>query len=313
MRGLEAVTLSIPPTPGNSIVRRPGNDGLFTLGSVFQDRGYDTRFIYGGHGYFDNMNAFYEGNGFTIIDRNDFADSEVEFANVWGVCDEDLFKKVISEGDASFAAGKPFFSLIMTTSNHRPYTFPEGRIDMPSEGGGREAGVKYADYSVGRLIEWARTKPWFDNTLFVFVADHTAGSAGKMALTPAKYHIPLIFYAPGHIAPRVYDRMASQIDMAPVLLGLLNVSYTSKFYGEDLLNEAEPSARAFISTYQKMGMLRDGEVVVLGPNRQTDAYTMGEGTPVDPNASLLQDAIAYYQHASGWKERQRRIDTRLAQ
>ena len=141
VRGLEAITLSIPPLPGISIVKRPGNEGLFSWGSLMQDKGYETKYLYAGYGYFDNMSYFFSHNGFSIVDRSNFTRDEITFANIWGVCDEDLFKKTIQESDKSWTAGKPFFSMVMTTSNHRPYTYPAGKIDIRGghgEGRGRE-------------------------------------------------------------------------------------------------------------------------------------------------------------------------------
>ncbi|MCP5361664.1 MAG: sulfatase-like hydrolase/transferase [Hyphomicrobiales bacterium] len=222
VRGLEAISLSIPPSPGRSIVKRPNNENLASLGFVFQDRGYDTRFIYGGYGYFDNMNYFFEHNGFGIVDRAKFLDEEQTFANAWGLCDEDLFRKVISEARASYGAGKPFMHMVMTTSNHRPYTFPENEDGIPVSGGGRSAGIRYADYAVGKFIEAAKKEPWFMDTVFIFVADHTAGSAGKSELSIRKYHIPFMIYAPGFITAQKVPNMTSQIDVAPILLGLLD-------------------------------------------------------------------------------------------
>lgn len=312
VRGLEAVTLSIPPTPGQSIVRRPNNDNLFSLGFVFQDRGYDTAFIYGGHGYFDNMNEFFSKNGFDIVDRTMFEESDVTFSNIWGVCDEDLYNQVIKQADKSFSKGKKFMFEVMTTSNHRPYTYPDGKIDIPSKSGGRSGGVKYADYAVGQFIKDAKKKPWFKDTVFVFVADHTAGAGGKIELSPQKYHIPAIFYAPGFIKPKSYDYIASQIDIAPTLLGALNFSYYTKFYGEDLINDAdEPEhAHAFISNYQKVAYLKDGQLTVLEPMDKAE-YFEGESeiTKEKSNQSLLIDTVTYYQSASGWKERMKRIPT----
>lgn len=84
VRGLEALTLSIPPTPGNSIVRRKNNENLFNIGTPFIERGYETKFIYGGDGYFDNMNYYFANNGFEAIDRPQFSDDEINFSNVWG-------------------------------------------------------------------------------------------------------------------------------------------------------------------------------------------------------------------------------------
>ena len=194
-RGMEAVTLSIPPTPGRSIVKRPDNDNMFSLGFLFKQRGYDTKFIYSGYGYFDNMNAFFSKNGFDVIDRNNLKNEEISFANIWGVCDEDILIRVIKECDKSYQNQKPFFSYLMTTSNHRPFTYPEGKIDIPSHTN-RDGGVKYADYALGEFFKEAQKRPWFDNTIFVIIADHCAGSAGRSSLPVHRYHIPLFIYAP---------------------------------------------------------------------------------------------------------------------
>jgi phosphoglycerol transferase MdoB-like AlkP superfamily enzyme len=158
VRGLEAITLSMPPMPGTSIIKRPGNENFFSWGSIMKERGYDNKFIYGGFGYFDNMNRFFAGNGFEVIDRNVMNKDEITFANIWGICDEDLFKRVIAEAGKSYEHKKPFFSVVMTTSNHRPFTYPDGRVDIPSHTG-RQGGVKYADYALGRFIDEAQKQP----------------------------------------------------------------------------------------------------------------------------------------------------------
>jgi phosphoglycerol transferase MdoB-like AlkP superfamily enzyme len=311
VRGLEALTLSVPPTPGQSILRRPHNAGLFTLGDVFRDRGYDTRFLYGGYGYFDNMNAFFAGNGFEVIDRTSLSSAEIHFENVWGVSDEDLYQRVLKEADRSFAAGTPFFQLVMTTSNHRPFSYPNGVIDIFSKTG-RLGGVKYADYAIGHFLDAARLKPWFKDTLFVFVADHTAGTGGRIELDPTRYHIPLIFYAPSFVAPATHEGMASQIDVAPVLLGLLNTSYVSRFYGRDVLNERDAVPRAFISTYEKVGLVRGDTTLVLGPRQTIAAYAgLSKKRRADIDPELEADAITYFQSASDWSQHSRRLDTLL--
>jgi phosphoglycerol transferase MdoB-like AlkP superfamily enzyme len=310
VRGLEAITLSIPPLPGRSIVKRPGNENLASLGFVFRDRGYDTRFIYGGYGYFDNMNYFFEHNGFDIVDRSDFADSEQTFANAWGLCDEDVFNKVIAEARKSRAAGHPFMHVVMTTSNHRPYTFPPSRADIPVSGGGRTAGVRYADYAVGRFIEDARREPWFDDTVFVFIADHTAGSAGKAELSVEKYHIPFLVYAPGFATPRTVESVTSQIDLAPTLLGMLDFAYVGRFYGEDVLADFDEHYHAFVANYQRLGYLADKKLVILLPGKRLSAYADGRRVqPSEIDRDLLLKTIAIYTHASQWRTWMKRIDT----
>ena len=298
VRGLEALTLSMPPLPGTSVVKRPKNENFVSWGSVMKKKGYDNKFIYAGHGYFDNMNYFYANNGFRTIDRTNFSKEEISFTNAWGVCDEDLFLKVVKEGDLSHADKKPFFSVVMTTSNHRPFTYPGGKIDIPSKTG-RDGGVKYSDYAIGRLLAEAKKKPWFNNTIFVIVADHCAGSAAKLALPVKNYEIPLFIYAPAFIKPQVVDRMMSQIDVAPTLLGLLNIGYTSTFIGKDILSTDPWTERAFISTYQKLGYIQDQRMLVLGPKKEADYFNFvrkdGGTTVLKPQADLLMDALGYIQ------------------
>lgn len=298
VRGLEALTLSMPPLPGTSIVKRPKNENFVSWGSVTKEKGYDNKFIYAGHGYFDNMNYFYANNGFATIDRTNFSNNEITFTNAWGVCDEDLFMKVIKEADLSYGSKKPFFSVVMTTSNHRPFTYPDGKIDIPSHTG-RNGGVKYADYAIGRLLAEAKKKPWFNDTIFVIVADHCAGSAAKLALPVKNYEIPLFIYAPAVIKPQVVDRMMSQIDVAPTVLGLLNFRYTSAFIGKDILSADAWNERAFISTYQKLGYIQDDKLVVLGPKKEADYFSFarkdGATTVLKPQEDLLMNALAYIQ------------------
>ncbi|HEC97758.1 MAG TPA: alkaline phosphatase family protein [Nitrospirae bacterium] len=303
IRGMEAVTLSVPPTPGRSIVKRPDNHNMFSSGFIFKEKGYENKFIYAGYGYFDNMNDFFSHNGFSIVDRTNMTKEEITFSNVWGVCDEDLFNKALKESDKSYKKGKPFFNYIMTTSNHRPYTYPDGKIDIPSHTG-RSGGVKYTDYSIEQFLKKAEHKPWFKNTIFVIVADHNGGSAGKTSLPAWRYKIPLLIYAPNIIAPNTISKVSSQIDLMPTLFSIMNWSYESEFYGKDILDK-KFRERAFIGTYQKLGFLRNKRLVILEPDRSVHEYNIvnqglrsikyKEITPLKKDES---DAITYYQSAS---------------
>ena len=302
VRGLEALSLALPPTPGQSIVRRPKNQALYSLGSVFEDKGYSVLFAYGGYGYFDNMNAFFDANDYRVIDRTSIAKNEIEFENIWGVADEHLFDKVLAEIDREKAAdpARPVFTHIMTTSNHRPYTYPPGRIDIPS-GSGREGAVKYTDHALGRLIERARGRPWFDDTVFVITADHGANARGSATIPVNHYRIPVFVYAPKHVAPERVDRLMSQIDIAPTLLGLLDFRYYSKFLGHDVLHSAGVTDRAFVANFQTLGYLRGDSMVVLRPRKSVETYSKSGSGFVATGAAdpeLVREAIAFYQVAS---------------
>jgi phosphoglycerol transferase MdoB-like AlkP superfamily enzyme len=204
--------------------------------------------------------------------------------------------------DKSYAAGKLFFHHIMTVSNHRPYTYPEGRIDISPSRQVREGAVKYTDWSIGRFIDAAKTKPWFANTIFVIVADHCAKSAGKTEIPVMDYHIPCWVYAPGIIMPRIENKLTAQIDLAPTLLGLLNLHYTSKFYGYDILKLSAGKERLFMGTYQNVAYARNNKMVVLSPQQKIEMFAVnfitGEQTKIPLEDSLVNEAIAYYQTAS---------------
>jgi phosphoglycerol transferase MdoB-like AlkP superfamily enzyme len=303
VRGMEAVTLSVPPTPGRSIVKRPLNDNLDSIGDIFKKYGYENKFIYAGHGYFDNMNNFFSKNGFEIVDRLNFEDSEITFANVWGVCDEDLLNKTLKEADKSYKDKKPFFNYVMTTSNHRPYTYPDGKIDIPSHSG-RSGGVKYTDYAIDNFLKQAKSKPWFKDTIFVIVADHNGGSAGKSSLPLYRYKIPLIIYAPDFIKPQVVSKLASQIDTMPTIFNLLGFNYKAKFYGNNILDE-HFKQRAFIGNYQKLGYVKNGYVYYLTPDKKAHKQkivklklTSVKYKQEDIKKDELEEIVTYYQSAS---------------
>jgi phosphoglycerol transferase MdoB-like AlkP superfamily enzyme len=302
VRGLEALTASFPPIPTVSIVRRPHNDGIATWGRVMRDLGYQTSFLYGGYGYFDNMNAFYSGNGFEVLDRN--AIDHVRFENIWGVSDEDLFDLALRHFSAQHARGEPFFSIIMTTSNHKPYTFRPGleKLGIPPEGGHRAAGVKYADYALGYFLREAAKQPWFDDTVFVVVADHGARVYGKADIPMHSYEIPLMIYSPRHVQPRRVDTLMTQIDVAPTVLGLLGLPYEAPFFGQDVLHAPEGSRVALFSHDHDVAIYRNRRLAVLGLDGKVRDYLYDQGndqlTPTGPDPELDALGIAYFQTAA---------------
>jgi phosphoglycerol transferase MdoB-like AlkP superfamily enzyme len=301
VRGLEAVTLSIPPTPGDSLIKERHNENLFSLADIFNQRGYVSEFVYGGYGYFDNMNYFFGHNGYKDVDRRDIpANATIHSENVWGVADEDLYTLAMTQMDKIHAEGKPFFLHIMTTSNHRPYTWPQGRVDLPQ--GKRNGAVKYTDWAIGDFIRRMRAKPYFRDTVFVITADHCADSSGKSRIPINHYLIPLLIYSPAHIAPRRIERMTSQIDIPPILLGLLHFSYRSRFFGHNVLNLPPDRDRAFPSTYQNLGYLRGDRLTILSPNRKLEQVkpdpATGGATPYrQVDQADVRQTIAAYQVA----------------
>lgn len=301
VRGLEALSLCIPPTPGQSVVRRPHNEELFALSTVFEKKGYACDFIYGGYGYFDNMNYFFSNNHYKVVDRQELSEEEIDYENIWGVADENLFSLALREINNTTKNQKPIFAHIMTTSNHRPFTYPEDRIDIPSHSS-REGAVKYTDFAIGQFIKKCSKQSWFANTVFIITADHCASSAGKTDLPIEKYHIPLLIYSTSHISPGEVPAFMSQIDIGPTLLGLLNFTYESKFFGYDVFQIDPQQQRAFISTYQKLGYIKGDKMVILSPQKKAEEvaidFSTYETKPVKPDAKLIEEAVAWYETSS---------------
>lgn len=309
VRGLEAVTLSLPPLPGHAIPVRKDNKNFQTLGSVLRENGYQTTFFYGGYSQFDNMKDFFGGNGYQIVDRTDIPSDKISHETIWGVADEDLFSHTLTVLSEQARSAKPFFAHVMTTSNHRPFTYPAGRIAIPS-GSGREGAVQYADWSVGDFLSKAKSLPWYEDTVFVFIADHTSLGRGRIDLEPKNFHIPFLIYSPKHIRPRQVDSLNSQIDLAPTVLGLLGIGYDSYIMGQDILTEGSKHQRAFMANYLTVGYMEEGRLVSLMPNRKRsvlDLATMREMSLASPDVQeLLQEAIAHFQFSSRWLDRRPR-------
>ncbi|MBI4195720.1 MAG: LTA synthase family protein [Betaproteobacteria bacterium] len=311
VRGMEAVTASFPPVPAESLVKRRGNEGMFNWSGVMRRNGYSPTFVYGGYGTFDNMNYFFGNNGYRVIDRTDM--DAPKFSNIWGVSDEDLFRNAFRVYDEQHARGERIFSVVMTTSNHKPFTFPEGVNGVAPRGGGREAGVRYADYAIGGFMDELRRRPYFRDTLVVIVADHGARVYGREDIPLPSYEIPFIVYAPRHIAPRRVAALVSQIDVAPTVLGLLNISYDSVFFGKDVLAAAPANRSAPLNHNRDIALYSDGIVNELGFRgaRASFAYDREQRRqrPVPGDEEGLKDTASLFQIAYDlYRTRRYRLD-----
>lgn len=307
VRGLEAGSAGLPPLPGKSVVRWPDVTNLNTLGATLAARGWSAHFVYGGYGMFDNMNGYFGAQGYQVTDRTGFREGLVEFENVWGVADEHLFDQVLIEMDKDAAAGRPFFGHIMTASNHVPFTYPAGRINIPSPGK-RRGGVKYADYAVGPSSRWPARSRRSTTRSFSLSPSHCARSAGKAKIPVHRYHIPAIVYAPKIVAPQRIDTVVSQIDLVPTLLAMLGMQADDHFIGRDIMRMLPEDGRALLSTYQNLGYLKGDVMTVLLPKRKIETFRISangrkEAQPMPTDARLAEEAIAYFQGTAILMER----------
>lgn len=304
VRAIEATTSSLPPLPGESIVRRDNSVGLFTLPSLLASQGYQTMFVYGGRALFDGMGTYLHQNGVErMVDQSTYPPGT--FATAWGVCDEAIFTKALEVMDEAHAQGKPFYSLVLSVSNHRPFTFPQGHIKAEGRFHRRENVVRYADWALGRFMAQAKSHAFYQNTLFVLMGDHGARVYGKAEIPLASYEVPILFVGPGVPAGVRLETLTSSLDVPPTILGILGLDYESKFFGHDVFRISPEDGRALMTHGSEIALMRGGRMAVLGLRESAALFTVDENKneiakvkSVDAAGhELIEDAIAYYSGA----------------
>lgn len=272
IRGYEGVYCSFPPLPGDSVVARDRTDGFETIAQVLSRDGYETTFIYAGRGVFDGTGSFARKNGWSrFLELKDFRNPE--FTTVWGVCNEDLYDRAITEMRSAHQAGRPFFITTMSVSNHKPYTYPAGRIPQDPLEKRRDNVVRYTDHALGAFFEKARKEAFWSNTVFAVVADHGARVYGSQTIPIRSYEIPMVVLGPAVAShPRRVSTLGCQLDVAPTLLGLIGRPYVSTFFGHDLLNDPEGGHRILLHHNRSVGIYADERLVVFNLNRHIEYF-----------------------------------------
>jgi len=292
VRGIEAVITGFLPTPARSVVKLGlAQRGFYTLAQTLKQKGYSTEFIYGGESHFDNMGSFFLSNGFDkTLDKHDFKNPK--FLGSWGVSDENLF----NEAHNHFLehGAQPFFSLVFTTSFHSPFEFPDGRIELYQQPkNSQNNSVKYADYALGQFFKKAKTAPYWDNTVFLIVADHNTRVYGASLVPVPYFQIPGLILG-GTIKPDRYNFVASQIDLPPTLLSLIGIESDTPMVGKDL-TKVEPGyqGRAIMQYGNNHAYMKGNKVIIHQPFKASEQYIFKNGilTP-ETNVDLALDKLA---------------------
>lgn len=297
VRGIEAVISGFPPTIKRSVVKLAETQkGFFTIADLLARQNYETSFIYGGSAHFDNMRRFFMNNGFqTVIDQKDF--ESPEFVSTWGVSDEDLFKK--THEYLSARGDQPFFSLVFSSSNHKPFEIPEGRVKKRTgPDAAREMAVAYADYALGEFLKLARSSTYYDNTIFLVVSDHNSRVKGANLIPVERFHVPGVILGSG-VEPRRVPGIVSQIDLLPTLLSLMGIDSRHPAIGYDLTQAGylDGAGRAQMQFHDLQGWLEPGRLVVLQPNLPMRSFLYEPGmelhTDPNPDEDMMRRALAH--------------------
>jgi phosphoglycerol transferase MdoB-like AlkP superfamily enzyme len=287
-QGMAAVFSAFPAQPKTSIITQPNKyNKLPCINKVLRDAGYQTSFMFGGQLSYGNIRSYMYYNEFDrIIEGEDFA-ADVPQGKL-GVHDQFLFDRQLAE---LTTAKQPFFASLFTLSTHGPFDFPQGR-DLNF--GGKEEdyvnSIYYADSCISDFISKAKKQPWYANTLFVFVSDHSHNTPKNYAFNePAYRRIPLIFY--GDVIRKEYrgkqfTTTASQTDLAATLLGQLSLDASPFHYSKNLFN---PGAKrfAYYSFDEGFGMVHDHASLTWSVDGRGD-YTARPVTSGETTADSLQ-------------------------
>jgi phosphoglycerol transferase MdoB-like AlkP superfamily enzyme len=273
-QGVYATLTSFPNLPGYEFLMKmmEASQEFSGLPTLLERHDYQSLFLYNGLFSWDNKEGFFRQHG---IDRFIGTEDYVEpvFRDpVWGVSDFDVYRRANQEF-RGMAGSRPFLGVILTLSNHAPFNLPDPlpfpRIRTGDHLEGRFNGMRYADWALGEFFRLASREEYFKDTLFVITGDH--GFAVPPNITPmalGRFHVPLLFYSPGHLSPQRRATVASQVDIGPSVMGLLGFTDPHQAWGRNLFSPA----------------LRDAGFAVIKPSGSEEVVALIEGDRV-----LLRD------------------------
>lgn len=288
--GLYATLYSFPSIMYRNAMKGSDIPHYSGLPTVLKENGYSTLFFMTHESQYDNMNAFLRTNGYDeIYAQENYPRNRI--ANHFGVPDDYLFEYALPVLRRTAARKQPFLATLLTISNHPPYVVPDAFADPKLEP--EQQIVRYADHCIREFMTKASKEPWFDNTLFVFVGDHgkLVGQA-DCELPESFNHIPLIIHSKD-IAPAERTDFVGQVDIAPTLLGMLNIAYTQNNFGVDLMREQRPAA---FYTADKTIAARDSShlFVYNAETQKTYCYLLKDGKPTETTMAPPFEALRNY-------------------
>ncbi|MBM3922784.1 MAG: LTA synthase family protein [Sphingomonadales bacterium] len=299
--------------------RNPSAIDQYTLISELDD--YEKHYFLGGDAGFNNFEGILKNiPGLQMHTGESFSTPPI---NVWGISDKDLFAEANKRFSQSTA---PFFAYIQTAGNHRPFqrSISPADIDFKRDTlreeilqqNGFESldeynAFRYSDYCIRSFMNAAAKQPYYNNTIFVFVGDHGVAGNAQAVYPPlwteqrlTDLHVPLLFYAPGLLAPQRRTEVVSQIDVLPTIAGLLHRSYQNRTLGRDLLDPNTKEHFAFVTNAtDKIGIITNDYYLVHQVNTGEEELlplsvandTLRSADRLRLQRSLSELAIAFFE------------------
>lgn len=295
IRGIAGSVAGNFSVPGKGVLKRnKSQSDFFTLSSLLEPYGYTTSFIYGGESRFDNMKGWFTGNGFDeIIDREKFLNPK--FVGTWGVCDQEVCISANDMYKEFHARDQKFASVIFSTTNHTPFDFPEGKITLMEGVKKRsvENAIKYADFAIGDFIEQARKEAYYEDTIFVIVADHNVRVYGDDVVPVSMFKVPALILGKD-IKPEFYDKVSTQPDLLATALDLMGIDLTYPIMGHSVYSDKKREL-ALLQFNDFYALRVKDKVAVIRPKKEALTFTYEDKRlhPVEHDKELEEDALAF--------------------
>lgn len=294
-KGLIAVLSAFPAQATRSIMKlNDKQERLPALAQVLAKNGYHTSFYYGGESEFFNLKSYVISHSYQkLVDKHDFPAKSM---SSWGAFDHYVFKK---NADDLNNSPQPFFSTLLTLSNHEPFQLPEpSRFPGESTENKFRSTAYYTDQSLGNYIQSVRNNPWYKNTLFVIVADHGHRLPKNLYenFHPGRFRIPLLFFGDAlkpEYRGKSIDKIGSQTDIAATLLSQLGLKNDSFPWSHDLLNANTPEF-SFFNWDNGFGFATKDQIISFDNVGKNVIYRR-DSTNLSHDARLLRYGKAYMQ------------------
>ena len=296
IRGIAGTVAGFLATPGKGVVKRNlSQENFFTVAQLLRSEGYKSSFFYGGESRFDNMKSWFSGNGFDeIFDEETF--SETDYHGTWGVDDATVVTRANAYYKQLHENRQRFVSVIFSTTNHTPFDFPDGKIELV-EGVAKksvENAIKYADYAIGKFISLAKESGYYDDTVFLIIADHNVRVYGDDVIPVDMFRIPGLILG-GGIQPVAIDALSTQPDALATALDLTGGDYAYPILGKSVFSDNK-SEIALLQYHEIYGLRNRDEIAVIQPGIPAETYKIDDDdhlTHGEHNVELEKDVEAY--------------------
>ncbi|MDH5561412.1 MAG: sulfatase-like hydrolase/transferase [Deltaproteobacteria bacterium] len=251
VEGISAIFGGIAPLPKKAFLMSSEEQNRMTpLPAILAEKGYNTIFIHGAFRGSLGIHNFARRQGFLkVLAEEDLSQDKSSEDGVWGIWDHLAFQRLFKEIDHS---EKPFFAGFFSVSFHEPYALPVSDARQPSDAESKVEWrdvLRFSDSALGDFLDSAKTRPWFENTLFVITADHQMSHVSLSRLERSR--IPLLIIDPSNnIKPGIDARLGSQVDLMPTLVDYLGIENPTSFMGTNLLGSKENR----FALYSSIGM-----------------------------------------------------------